>query len=175
MAAASLLGKELPYPPRMQSRLTLDGTPDCRMELKHRLGAFMDRGKTTHSRDIFSSPWLAFTLFCLPATAIAVAGRADFSGGPRTVVWSAALSTMGTACIVNAVRCGRLHCYITGPFFLAMAVVTLLYGLGVVPLGANGWNLIGITILAGAIALCFLPELLFWRYRKGRSKDGDHC
>ncbi len=52
---------------------------------------------------------------------------------------------MGTACIANAVRCGRLHCYITGPFFVAMAVVTLLYGLGALPLGGNGWNLIGLT------------------------------
>jgi hypothetical protein len=159
----------------MQSRLTPDGTPDCRMELKHRLGAFMDRGKTTHSRDIFSSPGLAFALFWLPATAIAVAGRADFGNGPRTVVWSAALSKKGIACIVNAVRCGRLHCYIIGPFFLAMAVITLLYGLRVVPLGGNGWNLIGITILVGAIALCCLPELLFGKYRKGSPKDGDHC
>ena len=47
-----------------------------------------------------------------------------------------------------------------------MAVVTLLYGIGVVPLGANGWNVIGMTILVGAIALSYLPELFFGRYRK---------
>jgi hypothetical protein len=82
---------------------------------------------------------------------------------------------MGTACIANAVRCGRLHCYVTGPFFVAMAVVTLMYGLGAVRLGGNGWNLIGLTILAGAIALCCLPELFLGKYRKGNAKDGDHC
>jgi hypothetical protein len=42
-----------------------------------------------------------------------------------------------------------------------MAIVTLLYGLGVLPLGGNGWNLIGLTILGGAVALCCLPELIF--------------
>ena len=137
---------------------------------------FMDSAKrTTHSRDIFLRPRLAFALFCLPAIAIAVTGRADFGEGWRTVVWTAALGTMGTACIANAVRCGRLHCYMTGPFFVAMAVVTLLYGLGALPLGGNGWNLIGLTILAGAIALCCLPELFLGKYRKGSAKDGDHC
>jgi hypothetical protein len=32
---------------------------------------------------------------------------------------------MGVACIVNALRCGRVHCYLTGPFFLLMAVIAL--------------------------------------------------
>ena len=61
------------------------------------------------------------------------------------------------------------------PLLRAMAVVTLLYGLGALPLGGNGWNLIGLTILAGAIALCCLPELFLGKYRKGSTKDGDHC
>jgi hypothetical protein len=51
------------------------------------------------------------------------------------------------------------------PFFLAMAVVTLLYSLGVLPMGGNGWNLIGLVILAGATAFCCLPELIFGKYR----------
>jgi hypothetical protein len=67
---------------------------------------------------------------------------------------------MGAACIVNALRSGRVHCYITGPFFLVMALVTLFYGLGVVSLGRNGWNLIGLAILivplfCGACRRCF--------------------
>jgi hypothetical protein len=61
---------------------------------------------------------------------------------------------MGAACVANALRCGRMHCYLTGPFFLGMALVALLYGLGVVPLGGKGWNVIGLTIVLGAIALC---------------------
>lgn len=136
----------------------------------------MEGGTTTgNSRDILSSPWLAFAVFWLPAIAIVVVGSSRFNSGWRTVVWTVALSTMGTACIANALRCGRVHCYITGPFFLVMALVTLLYGLSVVPLGASGWSLIGLTILAGAIALCCLPELFFGKYRKGRPRDGDHC
>jgi len=72
---------------------------------------------------------------------------------------------MGAARIANAMRCRRVHCYVTGPFFLLAALGTLLYGLGMIPLGANGWNVIGMTILIGAIVLGCLPELLFGKYR----------
>ena len=127
----------------------------------------MERGTTTcNSRDILSSPPLVFAVYWLPPIAMAVTGNL-LGVGWRTVVWTAALGIMGTACIVNAVRCRRVHCYITGPFFLVMAVVTLLYGLGVVPLGRNGWNLIGLTFLIGAIVLYYLPELFLGKYRKG--------
>ena len=127
---------------------------------------------TGESRDIFSSTWLTVVLFLVPAIAIGVTGGSDFGSSWRTVVWTAALGIMGTACIANAVRCGRLHCYVTGPFFLALAVVTLLYGLGVVPLGRNGWSLIGLAILIGAIVLCCVPEMLFGKYRRGSAKNG---
>src|SRR5271169_1029664 len=132
----------------------------------------MERDTKTHnSRDILSNPRLAFALFWIPALAIAVTGKFNFGDGWRTVIWITALSTMGTACVANAHRCRRIHCYVTGPFFMLMAVITLLYGLGVVPLGRNGWNLIGLTILFGAISLCCLPELFFGKYIKTRANS----
>ena len=124
---------------------------------------------TSPSRDILSRPLLAFVVFWIPAIAIAVTGRSQFGVGWRTIVWTAALSIMGIACIANAVRCGRIHCHISGPFFLVMAIATVLYGLGVLPLGTHGWNLIGLTILVGGIALCCLPELFLGKYRKARA------
>jgi hypothetical protein len=77
------------------------------------------------------------------------------------------LTTMGAGCLANALRCGRVHCYLTGPFFLLVAIVALLYGLGVVPLGADGWNILGLLALVGALALWFIPEVFFGRYRQG--------
>jgi hypothetical protein len=128
---------------------------------------------TCKSRDLLSSPWRALVVFGMPAFAIVVAGSSGLSSSWRTVVWTAALGTMGAACIANAVRCRRVHCSITGPFFLVMAGVTLLYGVGVMPLGRNGWNLIGLTILAGGIVLCCLPEMLFGKYRTGSLQHGN--
>ncbi len=124
------------------------------------------------SRDILASPWLAFALFCVPAIAIAATAGSTFSGGWRTAVWTAALAIMGIACLANAVRCGRVHCYLTGPFFLLMAVVSLLYGLKLLHLGTNAWNRIGLTILLGAVALCCLPEMLIGKYRRGHTDHG---
>ena len=73
---------------------------------------------------------------------------------------------MGVACIVNALRCGRVHCYLTGPFFLLMALIALSYGLGFLHLRGNGWNLLGLMTLIGVIALWCLPEMILGKYRK---------
>jgi hypothetical protein len=129
---------------------------------------------TTNFHDMLSNPLLAFALFCLPAIAIVTAEHYHIGGGWRTAVWTAALTIMGTACLANAVRCGRIHCYVTGPFLLAMAIVSLLYGLGVLPLGRNGWNAIGLTVLVGAITLSCLPEMFLGKYRRHRRGSTHH-
>ena len=54
-----------------------------------------------------------------------------------------------------------------------MAVVTLLFGLGILPLGRNGWNWLSLTILLGAIAFYYLPELFLGKYRKSRAGSDD--
>jgi hypothetical protein len=128
---------------------------------------------TCKSRDILSSRWRVFILYWLPAIAIVVAGAPAISNGWRTVVWTVALATMGVACVVNALRCGRVHCYLTGPFFLLMALIALSYGLGMLHLGRNGWNLLGLITLIGAIALWYLPEMFLGRDRKGRADNGN--
>lgn len=101
--------------------------------------------------DILSKPLLSFLLYCLPVIAIVASGYEPVSRGWRTAIWTDALTVMGGACFANASRCGRIHCYVTGPFFLVAALATFLYGIGLLPLGANGWNLIGLTTLIGAI------------------------
>lgn len=84
------------------------------------------------------------------------------------IVWPAVLTFMGVACWLNARRCGRVHCYVTGPFFLLLALVGLLYGLGVVPLGARGWSMLSIALVVGSVVLVYVPEWLFGRYRASR-------
>lgn len=130
---------------------------------------------TGRSRDILASGWRALAVFWFPALAMVVAGSSRLSRTWITVVWTAALLTMGTACIANAVRCGRVHCFLTGPFFVVMALITFLYGLGAVPLGQHGWNVIGLMVLVGGAALCCLPEMFLGKYRKGRARDDDPC
>ncbi len=101
----------------------------------------------------------------LPSAAMVAAIWA--APGLRAVVWAAALVWMGTACLVNARRCGRVHCRFTGPFFLVMALVVALHGLGAIPLGPRGWAWIGIAIALGTAAIWILSERLWGRYRGG--------
>lgn len=122
------------------------------------------------SRDLLRDRSAASVVFGLPILALVVSGAASVNFALRTAIWVAALSAMGVACVVNARRCGRVHCYATGPFFLIMAGVTLLYGLGLVPLGARGWSWISLAVLVGAVVLCCVPEALFGRYYRPGSR-----
>ncbi len=76
----------------------------------------------------------------------------------KTWVWVVALAWMGTACLWNARRCQRKHCFATGPFFLIMIIPVLLYGYGVADLGAGGWRWLGLAVGVGAFGLMSLTE-----------------
>jgi hypothetical protein len=70
----------------------------------------------------------------------------------RLLLWSPSFLVTGAACLLNAARCGRLHCHLTGPLFLLAAAATVAVGLGWVPLswGWIGWAALGGTVLAFA-------------------------
>ena len=106
---------------------------------------------------LWGLPWLAFALGYAQSPAL------------RTVLWTTSLAFMGVACLVNAFRCGRIHCLFTGPFFILGAIVSIGYGLGLLRLGPSGWKWIGDVTIIGAIALCCIPELVLGRYRRNES------
>lgn len=83
----------------------------------------------------------------------------------KTVVWIAALAWMGVACLLNARRCGRTHCYYTGPFFLVMTVPVALHGFAILPFGPEGWRWLGLAIGIGGGGLWCLTEAVLGRYR----------
>ena len=62
---------------------------------------------------------------------------------PTVLMGRRLLTWMGAACLHNARGCGRLHCYLTWPYFLLLALISLLYGVGVVPLGARPVDAVG--------------------------------
>src|SRR4030095_7098533 len=87
----------------------------------------------------------------------------------RTALWATSLMVMGVACLINAARCGRVHCRFTGPFFILGALTSLGYGLGLLPLGRSGRNWLGLGIIIGAIGFTWIPELFLGRYRPSGS------
>jgi hypothetical protein len=124
-------------------------------------------------RDLVKNPAVMPLLWGVPIGVILVTGHFAREGWIVTVGWTLSLLIMGSACLVNARGCGRMHCYFTGPFFLLMAVVSLMFGLHLLPLGAHGWSYISIALLSGAMVLCVVPEWVWGRYRRapaGRAK-----
>lgn len=117
---------------------------------------------STH-RDILGRRGLVVLLYWVPIAAIMVSGNAPLV--LRTAVWSTACLVMGAACLANAMRCGRVHCYFTGPFFLTMTAIVLTCGLGLISFGPHTWNYLGLALLVGGVGLTFGPELLLGRYR----------
>ncbi len=85
--------------------------------------------------------------------------------GVKTAIWVVALAWMGGACVVNARRCGRVHCRYTGPFLLAMILPVLGHGTGLVPLGESGWLWLGLATGGGMAAIWWGSERLLGRYR----------
>ncbi len=98
----------------------------------------------------------------LPALVLVVTGYL----GLELHAWPLLLLWMGVACVLNARRCRRLHCYFTGPFFIAMSAMSLLHGLKLVSLGPDGWNWLGGTIIVGWLVLHYGIEAVFGKYRK---------
>src|SRR5882757_2614889 len=101
--------------------------------------------------------------WCLP---IVILVASSWIGGRYlAVVWPVLLTWMGLACLLNARRCHRLHCYLTGPYFLLLALAALLHGLDVVPLGDRGWSMLSVALLVGGPLLVYVPEWALGRYR----------
>ncbi len=98
-------------------------------------------------------------LWCLPIAALIV-GYSWASARPW--LWIPAFLVMGIACLANASRCGRVHCYFTGPLFLLAAVYVALGEFHLVP-----WRpaILLDTVLVLTL-LAYLAELPLGKYRK---------
>ncbi len=106
---------------------------------------------------------------------LALAASMGVEPPARTWIWFFGLIWMGVACLANARRCGRTHCYFTGPFFLMMACLTLIYGLGMLDLGAHGWTWLSLGLVIGTAGLWWLPEQLWGRFvSRGSERGGLH-
>jgi hypothetical protein len=78
-------------------------------------------------------------------------------------VWALVFAWMATGCLLNARRCRRVHCFISGPVLLLGAIFATLAVFGVAEPGASMFSNIinGILLLA---LLSFAPELIWRRY-----------
>jgi hypothetical protein len=84
----------------------------------------------------------------------------------RAAVWTVALIWMGTACILNAKRCGRTHCRYTGPYYLAMIVPVLVLASGVIPVDFYAWVSLAVLILGGSMIIWWATERAWGKFSR---------
>jgi hypothetical protein len=82
----------------------------------------------------------------------------------RAVIWTVALLWMGTACVLNARRCGRTHCRYTGPYYLAMIVPVLILASDIVSADFYGWLVLGVLILGGSKVIWWTTERAWGKF-----------
>ena len=101
------------------------------------------------------SAWL---LWYLPIVLVIVGS--SWNRG-RVWLWVPAFVVMGVGCLLNAARCGRTHCYVTGPLFLLAAVYVALSAFGIVPLHPG----LFLLVVLGACCLAMCAEIPLGSYR----------
>jgi hypothetical protein len=79
-------------------------------------------------------------------------------------MWIIALVWMGTACILNARRCGRTHCRYTGPYYLAMIAPVLVLASGIISVDFYAWLSLAVLILGGS-------TIIWWAENSRRTID----
>ena len=78
-------------------------------------------------------------------------------------VCAVAFAWMATGCVLNARRCHRVHCYISGPVLLGGAAVAGLVAAGGLDLSPRMFGNVVSAILVLAL-LSFVPEMVWKRY-----------
>ena len=107
------------------------------------------------------APWL---LWVFPVLSIILASVFDLSDLWTGGVWTIAMAIMGCGCGANVRRCGRVHCHITGPFFLVISGIALLHVIGVLDVSKVNWAIAGWTVGVLAAALTVITEIIFGKY-----------
>ena len=70
---------------------------------------------------------------------------------------------MATGCLLNARRCHRVHCYISGPVLLLGAIFAALVAFGAVEISPRAFdNAVGAILIAALLS--FVPEIVWKRY-----------
>jgi hypothetical protein len=115
------------------------------------------------AKDWVQQPLVAFLWWCLP---LCLGFSMNFFAVPpraAALVWTILLGWMGTGCVLNARRCHRLHCYISGPLLLLGAIFAGLVALHVATVGPRVFsNAISATLVL--VLLSFVPERIWKRY-----------
>jgi hypothetical protein len=120
------------------------------------------------SRDWLRSPHTSLLAWWIPQATILAGLFAPVA--VRTAIWIIALSWTGTACVLNAKRCGRTHCRFTGPYYLAMIIPVLALGLGGISGSLSAWVVLGVVIILGGKIIWWTTERAWGKFSEVRRR-----
>jgi hypothetical protein len=113
--------------------------------------------------DLARKPVSAFLWWGMPIVIGMASGFLGLSLREVAGVWAAAFVWMAAGCFLNAVRCHRLHCYISGPVFLIGALVAAAMASGVAHFSGSALNY-DIAATFVLVLMTFTPEVLWRKY-----------
>jgi len=117
--------------------------------------------------DLFAKPSTIFIWWGLPFLVGFATNFLPMAPMARTLVWTVALAWMGTGCTLNAMRCHRLHCYISAPVLFLGAIAAPVLALGLTPLSPHTASyVINISLLLMVMSL--LAEPIWGKYTSPR-------
>ena len=120
---------------------------------------------TPPNNDWARQPAMIFLWWGLPIAIGMLANVPHLSQRQDAAVWAVLFAWMAAGCLLNALRCHRVHCFISGPVLLLGAIFAALAASGVVEPGARTFStVINGTLLAALLS--FAPEIVWRRYAR---------
>ncbi len=122
-------------------------------------------------RDNKNPDWVAnrrnlFIAWLLPGLLIVISWLAALPLMTTGIIWAAALTWMGIACLKNASQCGRRHCFYSGPYFILSALIALCVGFEWTIFSALTLNQLALFLAIATPLVCILPDWLWGKYKK---------
>ena len=78
----------------------------------------------------------------------------------KIYIWPMALGLMGSSCVFNARKCKRRECFVNGPYYLILALLSYLHGSNIISFGNYGWYFLGIATLCSQLNIIIIER--FW-------------
>ena len=123
----------------------------------------IDAVTTCAAKDLARRPLTIVLWWGLPIAIGIVSGLLRLSFRAVAGVWAAAFVWMAGGCLLNAWRCRRVHCYISGPVLLLGAIFQGLVASGVTNVGPRlAGNAVNATLILALLS--FVPEMVWKRY-----------
>ena len=123
-----------------------------------------DDGAISKSKDWTRRPVSRLFWWGLPVLVVVSTDFLKLTRAETAFALAATFGWAGTGCLLNARRCGRRHCFFSGPVLLLGAIAAVLVGAGVIT-DAHALNYVvwGTTIL---FLLSFVPEAIWGKYAR---------